>query len=131
MTRTRARIKRAPAPKGEHNHQALFIQRIEALPHPVARRCFAIPNGAIGNKRTRQLRFWREGVRSGVPDLFIAHPSGRYHGLFIEFKFGSNTTSDNQEKWLKELASAGYRCAVCFSADEAWEVLLDYLGVKP
>ena len=52
---------------------------------PELRLLFHIPNGGYRNKITAA-RMAREGVKAGVPDLFL--PVSRYgkHGLFIEMK---------------------------------------------
>lgn len=114
---------------GEHIEQSKFFAAIAQINHPAAKLTFAIPNGAVGPQREKQLHFWREGVRSGVPDAFISYPSGKYHGAYIEFKFGDNKPSETQYKWLYSLSDAGYKCGVCYSAEVALQFFLDYLNI--
>lgn len=115
---------------GEHYEQAKFFQLISQVNHPAAKLTFAIPNGAVGPTKEKQLHFWREGLKSGVPDLLTAYPSQGFHGAFIEFKFGDNKPSETQYRWLYALSDAGYKCAVCYSADLAFRFWLDYLGIE-
>ena len=67
-----------------------------------------------------------QGMLSGVPDLFLPVPRGRYHGLFIEMKHGTNTLTDNQKKFLQNAANVGYAVSVCYSASEAIKRIEDY-----
>ena len=67
-----------------------------------------------------------QGMLSGVPDLFLPVPRGKYHGLYIEMKHGSNTLTENQKKFLQNAANAGYAVSVCYSANEAIKRIEDY-----
>lgn len=87
---------------------------------------FHIPNGGKRDKVTAAL-LKAEGVKSGVPDLFLPVARGGYHGLFIELKVGSNKPSALQEIWLKQLTLQGYCTAVCYGWHEAAEVITKYL----
>lgn len=90
---------------------------------------FAIPNGGVRHKAVAS-KLKKEGVKAGVPDIFLAHPKGTYAGLWIEMKYGKNKTSPKQREWLRALSDSGYRTEVCYGADEAWQVILDYLETK-
>jgi len=95
---------------------------------------FAIPNG--GNRHiVTAKKLKAEGVKSGVPDIFLAIPKWTlspnrhiiYTGLFIEMKFGKNKLSENQRGWVARLKYKEYRVAVCYGFDEAKKVIEQYL----
>lgn len=65
-----------------------------------------IPNGGSRNK-AEAAHLKRQGVKAGVPDIFLPVARGGYHGLYIELKFGKNKTSKNQDKWLSALSAQG------------------------
>lgn len=82
-------------------------------------RYFAIPNGGARDVVTGA-RLKAEGVKPGVPDLFI--PS---LGLFIELKRRSGgTLSQEQREWMEYLRLINYRVAVCRGWDEAREAII-------
>ena len=88
---------------------------------------FAIPNGGMRNKATAaNLR--REGVKAGVADIFVPIPSYGYHGLFIEMKFGRNKLTELQQEFFEYATQQGYCCKVAYSAEEAIEIIDEYLG---
>lgn len=68
----------------------------------------------------------QEGLRKGVPDLFIAHPSTKYHGLFVEFKSETGRISIYQKNWHEILKSKGYCVAIVRDMDEFLRVIGDY-----
>lgn len=70
------------------------------------------------------------GLRRGVPDLFIPEPHGVYHGLFIEMKYGKNTLTEEQSRWLSFLSSRGYAVKVAYSADEAIGAIQKYIDLE-
>lgn len=72
----------------------------------------------------------RQGVKAGVPDLCLPVTRGRYHGLYIEMKYGKNKTSEEQNKWLDALAWQGYAVAVCYGWEKAQELIVKYLSLK-
>jgi hypothetical protein len=90
---------------------------------------FAIPNGGLRNVITA-VNLKQEGVKSGVPDLFLPCPTNTAHGLFVEMKSQKGRLSPNQKEWLKSLSANGYQCSVCYSFTDAKEVIINYLGVK-
>lgn len=95
--------------------------------YPELKMIFHIPNGGSRN-RIEAANLKRQGVKAGVPDLCLPVPKNGYHGLYIEMKYGKNKPTDKQEEWLESLRQHGYETAVCYSADEAREVIKKYIG---
>jgi hypothetical protein len=92
---------------------------------------FAIPNGGWRHKATAAA-MQRQGVKPGVPDLALPVARGGCFGLFIEMKrVRDGAVSENQKKWLAQLAALGYRAVVCRGCDEAWQELTTYLSLPP
>ena len=87
---------------------------------------FHIPNGGSRNK-LEAANLKKQGVKAGVPDLFLPVSRGGYHGLFIELKYGKNKPTKKQTEWLKSLNEQGYAVAVCYGCNEASEKILKYL----
>ena len=88
---------------------------------------YHIPNEGKRSVRTgAQMK--REGMKSGVPDLHLAWPMGKFHGLYIEMKRrAGETPTQNQADWLENLHNAGYCVCWCRGADEAVQALVNYL----
>lgn len=99
---------------------------LAAAKHPPLRLLFAIPNGGRRDPVTGA-RLKAEGVRAGIPDLFLPWPAGGMHGLFIELKASGGSPSPEQRRWIERLRAAGYRAEVCVGWEAAAEVLLGYL----
>jgi hypothetical protein len=88
----------------------------------------AVPMGGLRNKKTASDLF-AEGAKSGYPDITGDVPKGKYHGLFIELKYGKNKPSDNQIEALNRKTERGYFAAVCYGHEEAIEVITEYLAL--
>ena len=71
----------------------------------------------------------RQGLKSGVPDLFLPVARNNKHGLFLEMKVGRNKCTDNQKKWIRALMEQGYEVKVVYSCEEAIQVIKKYLGI--
>lgn len=113
----------------EHQEQCTVIQYCTVKKLLV----FAIPNGAYLNgtklQRAKQMnRLKAEGLKIGVPDLFLPMPRGQYHGLFIEMKRQKGSaTSAEQKAWAITLSSEGYKAVICKGAEEAIREIDRYL----
>jgi len=88
---------------------------------------FAIPNGGYALTRLAGRRLTEAGLKKGVPDLFLAWPSSRHHGLFIEMKSERGRLSTEQCEMIDSLRKAGYCVEVCWGAVEARRVIEAYL----
>lgn len=86
---------------------------------------FAIPNGGLRGKATAG-KLKAEGVKPGVPDLFLPVPGGRYHGLFIELKRAGGKASDVQIEWIADLQQQGYFVGICEGWERAARIIQDY-----
>ena len=100
----------------EHEEQRTLMQwwalysKSKGLPECLL---FAIPNGGFRHISVA-MKLKQEGVRAGVPDLFLALPRGNYHGLFIEMKKAKGgRVSDSQNAVMTNLVRQGYSCVVC------------------
>lgn len=86
-----------------------------------------IPNGGSRDKR-EAYNLKLQGVKSGVPDICLPVPSSKYHGLYIEMKYGKNKPTDNQICWLTSLCKNGYYTAVCYTWEDARKTIENYLN---
>ena len=89
---------------------------------------FSIPNGGNRNAITGAL-LKKEGVLPGVPDLFIAKGNSKYHGMFIEMKYGTNTLTEEQRKVQKKLKEKNYLVEICYSLDEFISAVDKYMSL--
>ena len=64
---------------------------------------------------------------AGVPDLHLPVACAGYNGLYIEMKYGDGRPSQEQKDFLKKAAHYHNFCVVCYSADDAIEVLRKYI----
>ncbi len=87
---------------------------------------YAVPNGGTRDK-LEAVNLKRQGVVAGVPDLCLAVPKGKYHGLYIEMKVHPNKTTNKQEQWLANLSYYGYAVKVCYGAVAAKTAIEHYL----
>jgi hypothetical protein len=112
----------------EHQEQVAFFDWLDRDPtmKKVREVTFAIPNA----RRTSWFMgktLKREGVRAGVPDVFMAWPSHGYYGMFIEHKASKGRLSPAQEKRIASFIEAGYKCVVSYSASQSIEATISYL----
>lgn len=89
---------------------------------------FHIPNGGTRNT-VEAAHLKRQGVKPGVPDIFIPAARGRYHGMFIEMKADRGRVSDAQKEWLTRLNDYGYHAVVCWGFEDARAEIETYLAV--
>ena len=106
----------------EHDEQVAVVDYCAWSKVPV----FAIPNGGLRSKTTAA-KLKAEGVSPGVPDLFVPVARGRYHGLFIEMKFGKNRPTEAQRGWLSLLGRNGYAAICCHGSSEAIDAIDAYM----
>jgi hypothetical protein len=116
----------------EHDEQAALIQWADTLVVtgrvPELACLFAIPNGAQTKNYLMGNKLVQEGLKKGIPDLFLAYPNSEIHGLFVEMKFGKNKLSREQFEWKDRLIDSGYQFITCWSWIDAARLILDYLG---
>lgn len=110
----------------EHELQVQAMKYMRLQYPELDRQIFAIPNGGARDPVTGK-KLKDEGVLAGVWDLFIAIPSGDYHGCFIETKWGKNGLSDSQKKF-KQANNKHYYFFVYRTLDEFIEKLQQYLN---
>lgn len=114
----------------EHDEQValMYWWSLTHQQHGVPERLlFAIPNGGQRNLIVAK-KLKAEGVRAGVPDLFLAVPRGRFHGMFVEMKKQKGgRLQDSQCIMLETLAAQGYYATVCHGWAEAGKAIEEYL----
>lgn len=117
----------------EHEEQVSLFNAMEwyAKQNPALNMLFAIPNGGHRMKAAAG-KMKAEGQKAGVPDIFLAYPVGRYHGLFLELKRKvGGRLEPEQKQWLKALQENGYAVAVARGAEEAESYIFRYIEGRP
>jgi len=72
-------------------------------------------------------RMKREGCRKGTPDMLLAVPRGKEHGLWIENKSKGGYASKEQKEALNFLFTQGYATAIAYDLKQAQAVITEYL----
>jgi len=104
--------------KSEASEQVAVVDYCKIKHIPI----FHIPNEGKRSAATGA-NLKRQGLSAGVPDLCIPAPRGRFHGLFIEMKYGKNKPTAEQDEWLSLLFKNGYMVKICYSFEEAKTVI--------
>lgn len=120
--------------KESEEQEALFQwASIKRNTYPELDLLFHVPNGGSRNKK-EAYNLKKQGVKSGVPDLFlpVAVYKGNgqwYHGLFIEMKRRKGgKLSNNQKEWILKLDEQGYKVTVAKGYNDAIKIITDYLN---
>jgi hypothetical protein len=116
----------------EHQEQCLVIDWCNDHLHldPRLALIFAIPNGLWAKNEGVGRKAKAEGLKKGVPDLLLPIASQGFHGLFIEMKKLTNSsTSAAQKQWHKDLREQGYYVVVCKGRAQAITAITSYLGL--
>lgn len=117
--------------RSEDTEQILVIQwaSYQMNAHPELKWLYHCPNGGSRNQK-EAVKFKQMGVKAGVSDLCLPYPKGIYCGLYIEMKYGDGRQQPSQKEFLKDMASAGHFVSTCYSAEEAIEVIKEYLELS-
>ena len=105
----------------------LFERAYIETPDLAMKLLFHIPNGGKRDKVTAA-RLKAQGVKAGVPDLFLPVARHGKHGLWIELKIYSGKPSLNQCTWIGDLREHGYDAFVCYGWEDSKGVLEAYLS---
>lgn len=121
----------------EHQEQAaLFSWAATQNKYPYLDLMFAVPNGA--NKSfTARGKFKAEGLKPGVPDIFLPVARGVYHGLFIEMKpkpnkilkIAKRAPQEAQKRYIEALNQQGYLAVLCYGWEVAVEEIERYMSL--
>jgi len=115
----------------EHKEQVKFVQwsKRNTAEHPELWLLFAIPNGGQRHIAVAS-KLKLEGVKPGVPDLFLPVARHKRHGLFIEMKRADGgTLSRHQKEWRKRLLAEDYAIVTCHGFEAAKKVIKYYLSI--
>lgn len=116
--------------KTESQEQIEFIQwcKRNTAKYPELDEIFAIPNGGKRHIVTAS-KLKLEGVKPGIPDLFLPVQKRGYAGLFIEMKKLDGTLSKTQKIRIPKLRTQGYAVIVCKGAERAKSLIKSYLDI--
>ena len=114
----------------EHNEQCAVIHWCELNKNKYhdLEMIFAIPNGGHRHISVAK-KLKAEGVKPGVPDLFLPVAKNNKHGLFIEMKSYTGKVSKSQTKMISKLYGYQYEVKICHSFYEAVKEICDYLKI--
>jgi len=92
--------------------------------------CIHIPNEGKRSPRIGA-KLKRQGMKAGVSDIFIAYPTKRYHGLWIELKRKKRyRCTKEQQIWIDRMNELGYFACFAFGWEHAKDIIENYLQDK-
>lgn len=118
-----------PKRQNEHYLQRECVKWFRFVHSQHSMLLFAIPNGGARSKATAG-KLKAEGVVRGVADLFLAVPNRKYHGFFIEMKYGKNNLTADQIEFRNKVVKQGYKHSVCRSTEQFIHELTHYINDK-
>lgn len=86
----------------------------------------AIPNGGARDPITAA-KMKAEGVKRGVPDLFLPIARHGWHGLYLEMKKDKGKPSDEQKEFAAHCDTEQYAFHFCYNWREAANFIEQYL----
>jgi hypothetical protein len=121
-------------PISEANEQMLIVQYLK-LQYPNV--IFNCDMSGIKLSIGQAVKQKKLGMPKGYPDLFIAEPNDKYHGLFIELKKSGtklkkkdgsyiNEHIEEQAEMIHRLQERGYYATFCIGFDEAKQTIDNY-----
>lgn len=94
---------------------------------PELRLMHHIANGGTRNQ-IEALHLKQQGVKAGIPDIFLPCARGGFHGLYIEMKRRKGgRVSIEQKKMIIALRDQGYCVEVCQGWEEARDIITAYM----
>lgn len=111
----------------EHHIQAAYFDLVR-LHMPGTKLIYAVPNGANKSPMAR-MKFKREGLTPGMPDVNIDIARRPWHGARIEFKRPGEKCSAEQDEAHRQLDNEGYLVIVHTDAIQAWNFTKKYLAM--
>jgi hypothetical protein len=99
--------------------------------YPALAWLFAVPNWFGVKTPIQGARAKAEGRKAGVPDVLFPVRRGPYVGLAVEMKSPGRTPTREQKLWLNQFKTQGWLTDVCYSFEEARDLLLAYLSGSP
>ena len=95
---------------------------------PELRLLHHIPNGGSRNA-IEAARLKAQGVKPGVPDIFLPCAKKGFYGLYIELKRQKGgRVSEEQKDMIDALRDESYKVAVCKGWEEAKNVITEYMN---
>lgn len=118
----------------ESGHQEAVIEWCgwNMQQYPELKLLYHVPNGGKRDKTTATA-LKRQGVKAGVPDLFLPVARCGFHGLYIELKAPDGKLEQSQIDFLLATMQQGYLSLVCVGWQAAVQTLSTYLddGAEP
>jgi hypothetical protein len=109
--------------------------------YPELRYMHHIPNGGaraddVVGRKIRGAQLKAQGVKEGVPDIFLPVKRGSWSGLYIEMKKptmrpkkkeSKGGLSDAQIEFIQFVQCQGFGTVVCYDWVEAKDIIIQYL----
>lgn len=117
----------------ESDEQIALFEWAEVLKRkwPSLEYMYHIPNGGSRNA-IEACNLKKQGVKPGIPDIFLPDARGGAFGLYIEMKrIAGGVVSDYQAEAIKNLRKQGYYADVCDGFQKAADLIEWYMSLPP
>ncbi|KZX78255.1 hypothetical protein A3715_10330 [Oleiphilus sp. HI0009] len=118
--------------QAEHFEQVYIFHYFEMHYPAVYQGLFAVPNAGKRGMAERG-RLSSQGLRKGIPDIFLDIAIEPYHGCRIELKrtgAKSFNVSNEQNDWIRYYNANGYYAKACFGYRDAIDTICSYLNLN-
>lgn len=113
----------------EHKFQSSIFEYVDKALPALRKYMFANANGGKRNIVVAT-KLKKEGVTSGVWDIFISIPNLYKHGLYLECKAGKNSLTEKQKEFAKNVWAIGYECYIIRTLEDFQHALCYYFGLE-
>ena len=123
VTMKRLRLKDFVTGRGKEREPCSMLRWLHAIPNGGSR------GGDARGRRIQGARMKAEGVKAGVPDIFLPLPLRGFNGLYIELKkVQKGKLSNEQNTFEQHCKDYGYLWVCCRGYLEAVNLLVWYCG---